>query len=788
MLTLPRNKPPFWFSTLVCVVVAALYYVLCLYEYGDQTVPPTYGLPLLLGLWHRHRSLHAASVLFYCALATGQIYGMLEADAGEPTRELILFMTLANILTIGLVVDLRILSHTRLLDAKDRLEASNADLEEKIQELAIRDEEISSQNEELQRQTEELEQQMEELQQQAEQLQQQGEQMQRLHEESIGRERILRALLEVATRHFDSGPVTSAHRICEMALMAFGEDVTGALLFIKEGEHLVIRGYTGIHDPSRLGEDWLPRDPFAHLVLSEQRPAAIEDLSLTPEIRVPAGVHGGIFHAVIAAPVPEGDKTTGVLALYSTRPRAWSEGEFKIAQWLAVQAGLVMRAARLQEELDQRTQLAEEASRRKTRFLAAVSHDVRTPANVINLMAEVIKQSATKPECVPEIPQMAASLQNNAKSLVELVSDVLDISRFDSGKIDLDLSEFSLREVIEAETSHYLPLARESGLELHCEFEDDPIWLATDRMKLARVLGNLIGNAIKFTESGEVRITCRHRRAAGTSHREDGIIEIEVSDTGIGISPAHQAHIFDEFYQIKNPERDRNKGTGLGLAICKRLIDAIGCSLVVRSVVGEGSAFTVCVPGILMIPMPADAAGDATTTQATEVSGSPLEGRRVLIVEDHDATRRAISTLLAGKGATIEQAENGRAALRILHHQTPDIVLLDLMLPDMDGREILKHLQGNRPAGLHCLFAVSGDNTLERRQEVQQLGADGLIAKPVPLETLIAAIASRLASSDTASSSDSASNSDTASSSDSASNSDSASSSDSGSNPTANPE
>jgi signal transduction histidine kinase len=248
----------------------------------------------------------------------------------------------------------------------------------------------------------------------------------------------------------------------------------------------------------------------------------------------------------------------------------------------------------LQRELDTRRREAEEASVRKTRFLAAVSHDIRTPANAISLLAELIRRTASNSSMLAEVPDLAQELHASAVSLVNLLSDVLDVARFDSDKVDLQESEFPLNALLADEQRQLQPLAREKGLSLEFNAPAEALLVRTDRIKLARVLGNLIGNAIKFTERGEVRIDA-HRNG-------DNAIRISISDTGIGIAPEHLSHIFDEFFQLRNPERDRAKGSGLGLTICKRLVDAMGGSLEVVSAPGKGSTFTLTLPTYATVP------------------------------------------------------------------------------------------------------------------------------------------------------------------------------------------
>jgi signal transduction histidine kinase len=254
----------------------------------------------------------------------------------------------------------------------------------------------------------------------------------------------------------------------------------------------------------------------------------------------------------------------------------------------------------LQRELDARRREAEEGSVRKTRFLAAVSHDIRTPANAITLLAELIRRTASNPALAGEVPELAKEIHSSAMSLVELLGDVLDLARYDSGRIELQETEFSLAELLHDEHRRFTPIAREKGLSLRLAAPQRPVRLRADRIKLSRVIGNLVGNAIKFTEHGEVSIEAGYD---GAGVNGDGHAPlIRVRDTGMGIPAEHQQTIFDEFVQLHNRERDRNKGTGLGLTICKRLVDAMGGDLSVQSEPGKGSTFVVKLPAESVVP------------------------------------------------------------------------------------------------------------------------------------------------------------------------------------------
>jgi signal transduction histidine kinase len=251
------------------------------------------------------------------------------------------------------------------------------------------------------------------------------------------------------------------------------------------------------------------------------------------------------------------------------------------------------------EELERRRREAEEASVRKTRFLAAASHDIRTPVNTIGLMAEVLCRAADHPELAVQVPDIAHRLQANALALAELVGDVLDVARSDAAHAELRVSDFSLNDLLAQEGARALPLAQTKGLRLEVEAPAEPLWLRTDRVKLGRVVGNLLGNAVKFTDAGGVTVSAA--RAPG------GMALVRVRDTGVGIPAGELEHIFDEFVQLCNPERDRSKGCGLGLAICRRLVEALGGSIAVESESGRGSAFTVRLPPSCVAETPASA-------------------------------------------------------------------------------------------------------------------------------------------------------------------------------------
>lgn len=248
-------------------------------------------------------------------------------------------------------------------------------------------------------------------------------------------------------------------------------------------------------------------------------------------------------------------------------------------------------------ELDLQRGQAEEASDRKTRLLMSVSHDIRSPLTSISLMADLMRDTASDPASLSRLPALAQNIQRDALSLAEMVNDVLDIAYFDTGRIELRESEFALSELIAEQCRALEPLAAAKGLALEFEPPPLPIWLRADRIKLGRVLRNLVNNALQFTSRGGVTV------ASALGPEGDALIR--VTDSGPGIAPEHLPGIFGEFTQLDLRASGERRGWGLGLAICRRLTRLMGGDVTVESTLGAGSTFIVRLPSSRVLKRPA---------------------------------------------------------------------------------------------------------------------------------------------------------------------------------------
>jgi signal transduction histidine kinase len=254
---------------------------------------------------------------------------------------------------------------------------------------------------------------------------------------------------------------------------------------------------------------------------------------------------------------------------------------------LLIVAGLLHALIAAIQALEAKRRQAEEASSRKTQMLASVSHDIRTPLTAINLIADVIRRTADNPALAVQIPGLAQEVQTSVASLAELVTDVLDIAQMDSGSVQLHLAEFSIDELVTEECRRLRPLAEAKALHLAHEAATG-LRLRADRVKLARVLRNLVTNAIQYTAAGSITVGC--------SVSASGEPMLRVRDSGIGIAPEHRESIFGEFARLPEAHSHNARGWGLGLAICRRLALLMGCRIIVESAPGEGSTFTVVLP------------------------------------------------------------------------------------------------------------------------------------------------------------------------------------------------
>jgi len=382
---------------------------------------------------------------------------------------------------------------------------------------------------------------------------------------------------------------------------------------------------------------------------------------------------------------------------------------------------------------------AERANRLKSYFLATMSHEIRTPINAMLGFTEMLIDEETGPEKKARLELVYQS----GKMLLDLVNDILDLSKIEAGQYEIVTAPFSLGETIGAVHSLFESAAREKGIAFTVDVSGGlPGLVMGDRKRMRQVILNMTSNAFKFTEKGSVCIRCDYR---------DGTATIRVEDTGIGIGKEHREIIFSEFSQADETISGRYGGTGLGLAICRKLLSLMNGAISVESEPGRGSVFTVTIalppaerpgrtedegrPAIDMVGNGHDA--DAVI-RGHLASGRPL---KILVSEDDSINRKFIDALLGKMGLACDLARDGGETLEKMRRTSYDIVLLDMQMPVMNGEEVLTELKKEGLLAGPCVIAQTAYAMMEDEDRFISLGCWSYLAKPIDRHKLKAKIA-----------------------------------------------
>ncbi|MFL0801954.1 MAG: hybrid sensor histidine kinase/response regulator [Agarilytica sp.] len=355
---------------------------------------------------------------------------------------------------------------------------------------------------------------------------------------------------------------------------------------------------------------------------------------------------------------------------------------------------------------------AEKANIAKSKFLAAASHDLRQPMHALVLFTSVLKEKVSDPLLLKTVDNIGASVD----ALQGLFNALLDISKLDASIIDIEPTDISLRELFEPIEKEFRAESENKGIDLF--IQQNQYRVHTDPQLLGRILRNLLSNAIRYTEHGSVTVTF---------HKANGYVDIQVKDTGPGIAEEHQHIIFNEFTQLHNPERDREKGLGLGLAIVKRLATLLDYNIEVQSELGQGASFNLCVPVAKERPA-------SKTTHIPEPQPLPtsLQGFRVILVDDEAAIRAGIETLLSSWGCEIECFESSAHCCDFLQKTDfkPQAILSDYRLQNnKTGLQLVNDVQQLMKAKIPSAI-ITGDTAPDRLMEAKKEG-HLLLHKPV---------------------------------------------------------
>ncbi len=407
----------------------------------------------------------------------------------------------------------------------------------------------------------------------------------------------------------------------------------------------------------------------------------------------------------------------------------WRDANGELVGYLFVAVDVTEREAAMRA-LDHARKIADRASNMKSSFLANVSHEIRTPMTAILGCADLLLDSETNPT---ERTEFAQTIRRNGQHLLGVLNDILDISKIEAGRLRIEMLEVRLTEIIEEVIQLMRLRARERAIDLTviCEGSETDCLVRTDPLRVRQILVNLIGNAIKFTERGSVTVLLR-------AHTEGNslVAEIEVRDTGIGLSPDQIKVLFQSFEQADSSTARRFGGTGLGLAISQRLARMLDGTIAVRSTVGKGSSFTFC----FQAPLASNYVEQVNADTAAPHAVIRLDGRRILLVDDSIDNQRLVSTILRRAGAEVEVADDGRGALKAValggSQSAFDVLLLDMQMPELDGYATARELRSSGYRGR--IVALTGNSAEDDRDRCIAAGCDDYSVKPVVREKLLA--------------------------------------------------
>jgi len=500
--------------------------------------------------------------------------------------------------------------------------------------------------------------------------------------------------------------------------------------------------------PYTYGEDAQPR-PFgagltSQIIRSGQPLLINEDMGNT-RTRLGIEAIGRDTASYLGVPIPSGGQTIGVISVQSTDQEGrFTDADQRLLSTIASAVGVAIHNAKLFEDASHARAAAEEADAAKSSFLSTVSHELRTPLTSVLGFAKIIRRRL-EDRLFPLIPDDDRKVQQAKRQVVEnldvvvsegerltkLIDDVLDLAKIEAGKFTWNMGSVSIAEVIERAIAATGSLFEAKKLTLLRAVEPDLPPVNGDQDRLIQVVINLISNAVKFTDAGSITCSALLRGSE---------LLVSVADSGIGIAPADQPKVFEKFKQVGDTLTDKPKGTGLGLPICKEIVEYHGGSIWVESVPGRGSTFSFTLPVAgspsqpdrLPVRRSVDIESLVRQLRERVATHQPRE-KSVLVVDDDSNIRSLLQQELTEAGYAVRLAEDGRKALTLIREEIPGLVILDVMMPEMNGFDVAAVLK-NDPSTMDIPIIIL--SIVEDKERGFRLGVDRYLTKPIDTASL----------------------------------------------------
>jgi signal transduction histidine kinase/CheY-like chemotaxis protein len=522
------------------------------------------------------------------------------------------------------------------------------------------------------------------------------------------------------------------------------------ILYAFENERLIPYAALSVQKPSVV--DGLPLE-----CLKQKRTIRINDISQDTYLKIETGIGVMLPKDIITVPLFYKDAPMGVLELACIH--GFRERDVKVIEWIAPQLAIGINTIKSQmaikklseensrsneelkamneelqtmneelqsqqKELFDANRRLDEASRAKSDFLANMSHELRTPLNSIIGFSEVLEDELYGELNEKQI-EYVRDINNSGRHLLDLINDILDLSKVEAGKMELELSSFFVKEILGASISLFKENALKRNLSLSLDIMPDAdVEIEADMRKLKQIMFNLMSNAVKFTpDGGSVRVTAQMTRDEGRGTR----VEVSVEDTGIGMKAEDISKLFKEFTQLESPYTKLYEGTGLGLALTKKLVELHGGSIRVDSKAGEGSKFIFTIP-LRQPEKPKPLSLNRLLPQ------SDRKERFVLTIDDDPKTLSIIDEALSGGGYKVFNVSNGEDGVMAAIREIPDLIILDLMMPDMNGFEVINKLRADdRTASIPIVvitaMSLSNEDKERLKGRVQYIAEKGRLAR-----------------------------------------------------------